>query len=447
MLTTHPLPGPELDSVRLRLEGTCGLRFDARRREALSLAVSQRMRASGYAGVAEYLAALNEADEFQALIDEVVIPETQFLRNQPQMRALRAHVLPELARAAVDGGRPVCIWSAGCSTGEEAFSLALLVRQAGLAETAGWQITGTDISGRALQAARAGRYSARSTAAVPKADLARYFEEPDSSGACTVGELLRRDVQFRQHNLVSEAPPFADGAVDLVLCRNVTIYFARATTVALIERVHRVLRPGGYLLLGHAETLWRICADFNLVRLGEAFLYRKPPLPAAAAATTAALPAPPPASGPRRRVAKLRQPVVAGTGLRAALRSGRNSEAVALAVELIASEPLVAEWHYLQGLALANLGDAAQATDSLRKALYLDPDHGAAYFLLGTAFDRLGEFRAAVRTYRQAAAALRRRPARSQVGEFGGRRPEELPELCLRLAERAERAPIGPEGR
>jgi chemotaxis protein methyltransferase CheR len=270
-------------------------------------------------------------------------------------------------------------------------------------------------------------------------------------------------VEFRHHNLVTDDPPFAPGELDLVLCRNVTIYFDRDTTRSLMTRLHSRLRDGGYLFLGHAETLWHISEDFSLASLGDAFVYRRVDvrpddqrraiLPdrrtedemvpllvdrrqsredrraqrAAAAkelAGTQTTTAPPPID-----------PLLA---VRAAVTAGRYAEALDLAGDVTTVTPLRAEAYYLQGLALTNLGRDADALVALRKAVYLDPQHSFAHFLLAGALERSGEHRAAARSYRAAAAMLGRRPLDSVAVELGGRSVAELAALCATLARQSD---------
>jgi chemotaxis protein methyltransferase CheR len=472
------LSDPEFASVASLLHDAAGLAFDDSRRDSLSFSISERMTATNSPDVSSYLAVLvgpGGSAERQALVDEVTIPETHFFRNPPQIRALRKFVLPELLRQAAEGKR-LRIWSAGCSTGEEAYTVAILIREL-LPQSVDWdiKILATDVSTRALAAANEARYTERSFVMTDPLDLARWFVLDATTGSYLVRDELRSLVEFRHQNLVTEAPPFDAGEVDLVLCRNVTIYFHRETTRRLMKRLHTRLRDGGYLFLGHAETLWQISDDFALVSLGDAFVYRRldvarddrrrvlpdrrtedeprptradrrrgdadrrardrddgtshlevPRLPRLVA------PALPPAAAP---VVAARDPLDA---VRVALADGRYAEAADIAAEVIAATPLWAEAHYLHGVALTNLGKDADALIVLRKTVYLDPEHGFAHFLLGGALERLGENIAAARSYRAAAGTLGRRPLDRIAPELGGRSVAELASLCMQLARRAD---------
>src|SRR4051794_24105396 len=413
------------------------------------------MRASGCGDVRAYLDLVSGpagTDERQALVDEVTIPETHFFRNPPQIRALRTHVLPELLRHAASTRR-LRIWSAGCSTGEEPYTVAMLLREL-LPATSGWdvQVLATDVSTRAIAAAEAGRYGERAFVMTEPVDQQRFFWLDTDSRDFVVRDEVRDLVEFRHHNLVTDPPPFGPGEVDLVLCRNVTIYFDRTTTKRLMQRLHGSLHDGGYLFLGHAETLWQLSSDFALVSLGDAFVYRRADPDSERRAVlpdrrTEDEPRPTRADrrrGPvdRRAVATLVQtlpspdPLVA---VRTAVAEGRYADAADLAADVVTVTPLRSEAHYLHGLALCNLGNDGQALVMLRKAVYLDADDGFAHFLLGGCLERLGEHVAAVRSYRAAAATLGSRPVDSVAPELGGRSVSELAALCHQLANRLSR--------
>jgi len=443
------LTDDEFARLQLLLARFAGLVFDGARRDSVAFCVGERLRATRTRDVASYLPLLDQPDERQALLDEVTIQETHFFRNPPQIRALRRYVLPELVRHAETAGRRLRIWSAGCSTGEEAYSLAMLLHEL-LPLRAAWdvKVVATDVSARALAAARLGHYGERSVHLVPPAARERFFV-PAPDGQVAVRPEVRDLLEFRHHNLVTEPVPFGyDERVDLVLCRNVTIYFSRDTTRALMARLHATLRDGGYLFLGHSETLWQVSDDFRLVPLGSgddaAFVYRR--LAAEVAEKRAVLPdrrtldAGPPAGQAERRTESRRRPAPepapaeapSTSTVRAAMSEGRYDDAEAAAAALLAATPLDAEAFYLRGLARHNQGRHADALVDLRKAVYLDPKAGLAHFLLAGTLARLGDAGAAAREY--AAAAQTLGSADPDAPELGGRSVTELAELCGRLA-------------
>jgi chemotaxis protein methyltransferase CheR len=326
-----------------------------------------------------------------------------------------------------------------------------------LPASSGWdvRIIATDISKRALAAAESARYGERAFVMTDPIDQQRFFYLDTDRGGYVIRDEVRELVEFRHHNLVTDEPPFAPGELDLVLCRNVTIYFDRTTTKRLMHRLHGCLRDGGYLFLGHAETLWQVSDAFSLVSLGDAFVYRSGDPEAERRAVlpdrrTEDEPRPTRADrrrGPldRRLVAELgsqpapaepaRDPIIA---VRTAVAGGNYAEAADLAAEVGTATPLRSEAHYLHGLALSNLGRDAEALVVLRKAVYLDPDDGFAHFLLGVSLERTGERLAAARSYRAAAGTLGSRPFDAVAPELGGRSVAELAALCHRLALQAE---------
>ncbi|MCW2621541.1 MAG: methyltransferase, CheR-type, partial [Frankiales bacterium] len=265
------------------------------------------------------------------------------------------------------------------------------------------------------------------------------------------------------HNLVTDPIPSAIGEFDLVLCRNVTIYFGRDTTRDLVARFHTSLRPGGYLFLGHSETLWQISDEFRLVALGTgdsaAFVYRQqPPLERQLERRTILpdrrtgddflpLLVPERRAQPRRSsrtgdgaaaavettVRRVARDLV--TEARLALAAGRYEDAAKLADEAILADPLDARAHYLRGASLADLSRDGEALVSLRKAVYLAPQDGFAHFQLACALGRLGDVPAARREYGAAANTLGQRPEDAEAPELGGRSVHELAELCRRLSQ------------
>jgi chemotaxis protein methyltransferase CheR len=204
-----------------------------------------------------------------------------------------------------------------------------------------------------------------------------------------------------------------------------------------VQRLHGALRDGGYLLLGHSETLWQLNDDFRLVVHGQgsdtAFVYQRPARLLGPKAPTPVRPSAPRAVAPAPTPQAAADPVAV---VRRALASGRYGEAALLAAEAAEADPLDPTAHYLHGLALVEGGQDAQALPALRRAVYLDPDAGLPHFLLAGALSRLGDAPAAAREYRAAAATLGRRQAEAAAPELGGRRPADLAALCAELADR-----------
>ncbi len=436
----QPLPDEALARLRDLLATAAGLVFEDSRRASLSAAVAERQRLTGMRDVAAYLdlACDPAGPERQSLLDEVTIQETHFFRNPPQMRALRTEVLPELVRAARGRGRRLRIWSAGCSTGEEPYTVAMMLREL-LPDLTGWdvRVLATDLSQTALRTARAGTYGERAVQLASPATRGRFLL-PTEAGRYEVRREVRELVRFTHHNLVLD--PVPRESFDLILCRNVTIYFGRETTRALVRRLHGCLRDGGYLLLGHAETLWQVNDDFRLVAVGgdsPSYVYRRPapssPMGQADRRTTFRPPAPrppPPGSMPPGTESLGSCPADA---VRAVLAEGRHEQAARLARRAAAAEPMRPELHYLLGRALVELGRDAEALPALRRATYLEPAAGLAHFLLAGALARCGDARAAAREYQAAASTLGLDLDEAGAPELGGRSARELAELCRQL--------------
>lgn len=254
-----------------------GLRPATEAQIGLRLALRARLEALGcedpYAYV-EWLEGGNEV-ELRALLPLVTVGKTDFFRDSNQFRALRARVFPELIMLARQEMRPVRIWSAGCATGEEPYSLAMLAAELGV-EPQGIDLLATDVNPVAVERARAGRFGARRFATVSEHLVRRFFEADHDSFVARPE--LQAYVRFDVHNLAGTCFPWPrdGGCWDAILCRNVIIYFDRPTTSRAIGRFFDGLREGGYLCLGYSESLYRISGAFELVELEGSFLYRKP---------------------------------------------------------------------------------------------------------------------------------------------------------------------------
>ncbi|HET7902632.1 MAG TPA: CheR family methyltransferase, partial [Candidatus Nanopelagicales bacterium] len=315
------------------------------------------------------------------------------------------------------------------------------------------------LSSQAVAGARRARYQGRSLALVDDARLSSWFARRDD-GSYDVVPQIRDMVDVRLHNLVGEAPPFEPGEVDLVVCRNVTIYFARETMRELVGRFYGVMAAGGYLLVGHAETLWQVTDAFTLVTLGDAFAYRKDV--AVTSEPVAEQPAVEPE--PPRRVVR-RAPDLAGSYpdahpkarppadsvpdpdhandllrlAREALEQTRYAEAARLASAAAHASPFEVDAYLVEGRARATVGDDEGSLVALRKAVYLAPQGGHARFLLAGALARCGEHAAAAREYRAAAQTLPETPLADLDDLLDGCDVAELVSLCQRLAAENDR--------
>ena len=227
---------------------------------------------AGASGALAYLGDLRDGrTPVDDLVNEIVIGETYFFRDAGQFDLLRREILPDLRRQA---GRGLAIWSAGCASGEEAYSLAMVASESA-PEGAHDVVYGSDVSTRALAAARAGVYGAWSMRGVPADVMARIAVQRDKS--YVVRDRWRERVEFAYGNLAGEAPPAfaASGTMDLVLCRNVLIYFDEAAVRRAAALLYGALREGGYLLTSASDPpLWEL-TPFATMTTSAGIVYRR----------------------------------------------------------------------------------------------------------------------------------------------------------------------------
>lgn len=241
--------------------------------------LEERAQKGRHSDAAAYLKALSSAtrsgEELSALAEELTVGETYFFREPRQLDVMIAVALPSLLASRRRAPGPLRVLSAGCSSGEEAYSIALSLRERADERTAAEaQILGVDMNPAAIQKAREAIYSAWSLRATPAAVRDRWFS-PKGQGARLRPE-IRAMVHFEQRNLLLDDPAlFRQGAFDIVFCRNVTIYFSPAATRKLVTALERSICPGGFLFLGHSETLRGLSEEFDLMQSHETFYYQK----------------------------------------------------------------------------------------------------------------------------------------------------------------------------
>ncbi|MDD9939484.1 MAG: protein-glutamate O-methyltransferase CheR [Myxococcales bacterium] len=210
--------------------------------------------------------------ELERTMEILTTNETYFFREWSQLRAFRSQVLPSLKEAA-SVRKSLTVWSAGCSSGEEVYSLAILIEESGLFD--GWEVRvfGNDISRKVLQVARAGTYRESSFRAMPEGYERFFTRTPEGR---VVHPRIRSMCVFGHFNLLDQARVAIVGQVDAIFCRNVLIYFDKESRRRLIESFYERLHPGGYLMLGHSESLLHASTAFQLAHLHGDLAYRKP---------------------------------------------------------------------------------------------------------------------------------------------------------------------------
>lgn len=394
------------------LESEIGLRAAPERLEWVAAAAQRAGQ-----GIDDLVGALDDQGRsgpaMQRLIDEITVKESFFFRQSAQLEAIDWPKLLASARAA--GRQEIRVWSAACATGDEPYTLAMLAARRLGDGAPPVSVLGTDVSAAALQQARAGRYTARAVRHVPVADLQRWLR-PEGDGFVVV-PALRGLVRFATHNLLDATAPAGEPPFDLVVCRNVLIYFGDRALERSAACLERALSDDGLLVLGSAD---RLALSARAIR------------PRSEAAAR-----PRRTSGhdrrdphrPRRPIrpqppaeveAVAQRDAPAATYQALHLADDRDVEgALRVARETLERDPRDAEAQFLAGMLELAAGDVEAAVASLRRALYIAPTWALAAFQLGRAHDARGDDAAARRAYRQTLASLDPDDERS-AGLLGG---------------------------
>ena len=268
-LTEH-----ELSELRMLIEERTGICFDESRERFFSTRVREHLVATKLASGTDLLRAVRKTNiEYEALLERLLTQETSFFRYPSVYEAFEKRVLPELhTKKFWKDPRTLRVWSAGCSTGEEPYSIAITIADA-LSFADAWklEILATDVSRNALKRAERGIYTGRSLSGVSENQLAAHFATVKEGHQ--VKPRLRKMVTFAQMNL---AAAVYVGRMDLIFCMNVLIYFSEERRRALVQRFYDSLEPGGYLFLGHSESISKMPVKFQAIVLNDCILYRKP---------------------------------------------------------------------------------------------------------------------------------------------------------------------------
>ena len=254
-----------------------GMLFGEAKRYYVERRITERMGATGATSFASYFARLrgDVRGEIEQFVNAFTVNETYFYREDHQLQCLTSDLLRE--RLAVKPrGEAVRIWSVPCSTGEEPYSIAIwLLENWPQVDSHDIEIVGSDIDTGVLEAARAGVYGKRALMRLSPELIERYFEQIDDE-RWRVLEDLRDSVRFSAVNLVEPAQTRPNGRFDVIFCRNVLIYFDDASRRIAAENLYENLAPGGFICLGHSESMSRISPLFEVCRYADAIVYQRP---------------------------------------------------------------------------------------------------------------------------------------------------------------------------
>lgn len=402
--------------ARALLESRVGLEFPASRTLDLERGLSRAARGAGIATVDEYLAWLSglpeESPEWSRLGSHLTIGETYFFRDAGSFEALEREILPAIIEARrAEGNLRLRLWSAGCATGEEPYSLAILLDRL-LPDRADWSLTilATDINMDALAQAERGVYRPWSLRQTPEWIHQRYFRSR-AADALELDPAIRSLVAFAPLNLARDAYPSVmtnTTAMDVILCRNVLMYFTRAAQKGVAARLRRSLVSGGWLAVSAAEGSSDLLSPLVPVNFPDAIFFRSVPLamerhrpapvgeprvnggpasvsdlarPPREAVQVAPEPRPTPPAEPRELLRRARELADAG----------ELDEARRLCEIATTRDRLDADAHLLLAAIAQERGDIPGALEALRRTIYLAPDSAAAHFLLGSLLYRTGD--------------------------------------------------------
>jgi chemotaxis protein methyltransferase CheR len=274
-LPEAPLSSRDLTRLCEYLYRETGMMFGESKRYYIQRRTTDRMDATGIRPFPAYLAYLRATPtEREILINAFTVNETYFYREEHQFRCLSRSILPEIAKTRGPGDK-IRIWSAPCSSGEETYSIAVwLLENWPMVDAFNVEIVGSDIDTRMLSEAAEGDYGERALARLPAPVKEAYFEAPHDGRRRIIAD-LRESVLFQPVNLIDAASVAPFGKFDVIFCRNLLIYFDDASRQAASANIYDALHPGGFICLGHSESMSRIDPRFKTRRFPDAIVYQR----------------------------------------------------------------------------------------------------------------------------------------------------------------------------
>jgi chemotaxis protein methyltransferase CheR len=260
----------DFERFRNLIYNESGIHFSSSNRTILESRLRERLKASKLENIGEYHALiLSDGEEMKVLLDSVTTTLTRFFRNTAHFQTFEYFVIPDLIKTKRGPGNPVRIWSAGCSTGEEPYSLAMVLSEL-LPSDLKFEIVASDISLKSLMIGKEGYYPENRISGIPEKYLNRYFEKKGSGYQVT--DQIKSKVTFDYHNLKNDS---GLRGLDVVFCRNVLIYFDEVAQTAVVNRFWQTMGKHSYLFIGHSESLFGMDTKFEFLKTDWACIYRK----------------------------------------------------------------------------------------------------------------------------------------------------------------------------
>ena len=261
----------DFEAYRSLIYNESGITFTPTNRSILESRLKDRLRDKNFGTVSEYFSVISKnKEELKGFLDSITTNLTRFFRNQAHFDAFENHVIPELKKIKQPkGDTTIRIWSAGCSTGEEPYTIAMLMTEI-LSPPWKFEILASDLSLQCLMIAREGFYADSKMAGVPDNYLKKYFEKME--GGYKVKPDLQTKIRFDYHNLKNDS---GQKNLDVIFCRNVIIYFDEAAQANVINRFYNALGPKSFLFIGHSESLFGMETKFEFLKTQWATLYCK----------------------------------------------------------------------------------------------------------------------------------------------------------------------------
>lgn len=418
---------PSYARLKNHIITSTGLAYYSNKDSDLAARIGRRLEKAGLRDCKSYLDLLTNNETGEAELDELIaeltIGETYFFRYREQFEALRNTVLPDIINRN-QSNKKLRIWSAGCATGAEAYSIAILLKNELAGYLSGWDLSiiGTDINRAFLNRAREGTFEEWAFRSTPNEVIDNCFRQTGKSWA--IVPEYKECVAFQYHNLVKHPFPSLVHnlcSFDLILCRNVMIYFNRDIMCGLIEQFHECLVEGGWLLVGHAEPNFELFRSFQAVSVPGATLYRKSQGSAdpMGAPEVDRIPTStrvedilsnvndaiaPVAKAPAKQTPKLRENAAPSavsqlSDVRLLADQGQWEQAARRSRKLLETDAMNPKVHFYYSLVLEQMGLHAEAEQSLRRAVYLDRGFVLAHYYLALVLQKRGDHRGAARAF------------------------------------------------